>query len=211
MGRPRGTQVKPGSGCRYDRLKPPPVARTPDLRWLRPPGRMSPCLHLTPEFRRRAVELARLGEQPIAVVAKQLSISESCLRNWLAQADADENGSESRLTSAERRELAQLRREKRWLEMENEILKRAAAYFARENILPNERIGWSMNSPTTPMPRSISRWPAGYWVCHGRVTTTGWAGPRPHAPRRTHCCRSISRISTNSRVARTAGLGSARS
>lgn len=90
-----------------------------------------------PEFRRRAVELARLGEQSIAVVAKQLAISESCLRNWMAQADADENGSQSRLTSEEKRELVQLRRDKRRLEMENEILKRAAAYFARENVLPN--------------------------------------------------------------------------
>jgi transposase-like protein len=90
-----------------------------------------------PEFRRRAVELARRGETPIAALAKQLSISESCLRNWIAQAEADENGGESRLTSAEKRELTQLRREKRRLEMENEILKRAAAYFARENILPN--------------------------------------------------------------------------
>jgi transposase len=89
------------------------------------------------EFRRRAVELARLGEQSIAALAKQLSISESCLRNWMAQADADENGSDSRSTSTEKRELAQLRRDKRRLEMENEILKRAAAYFARENILPN--------------------------------------------------------------------------
>jgi transposase-like protein len=89
------------------------------------------------EFRRRAVELARLGEQPIAALAKQLSISESCLRNWMAQADADENGGDSRPTSAEKRELTQLRRDKRRLEMENEILKRAAAYFARENILPN--------------------------------------------------------------------------
>ena len=90
-----------------------------------------------PEFRRRAVELARLGEQSIAALAKQLSISESCLRNWMAQADAEENGSDSRSTSTEKRELAQLRRDKRRLEMENEILKRAAAYFARENILPN--------------------------------------------------------------------------
>jgi transposase-like protein len=91
-----------------------------------------------PEFRRRAVELARRGETPIAALAKQLSISESCLRNWMAQADADDgNGGEGRLTSAEKRELTQLRREKRRLEMENEILKRAAAYFARENILPN--------------------------------------------------------------------------
>lgn len=52
------------------------------------------------------------------MVARQLSISESCLRNWMAQADADNNGSESRLTSTEKRELAQLRRDKRRLEME---------------------------------------------------------------------------------------------
>ena len=58
-----------------------------------------------PEFRRRAIELARLGERPIAVVAKQLSIRESCLRNRVAQDDADERGSDSRLTSAEKREL----------------------------------------------------------------------------------------------------------
>ena len=90
-----------------------------------------------PEFRRRAIELARVGEQPIAAVAKQLSISESCLRNWVAQADADERGSDSRLTSADQRELTALRRDKRRLERENEILKRAAAYFARENVLPN--------------------------------------------------------------------------
>jgi transposase len=90
-----------------------------------------------PEFRQRAVELARLGEQPIAVLARQLSISESCLRNWMAQADADDGGNNSRLTTAEKKELTQLRREKRRLEMENEILKRAAAYFARENVLPN--------------------------------------------------------------------------
>ena len=95
-----------------------------------------PAAH-PPEFRRRAVELARRGEQPIAVLAKQLQISESCLRYWLAQADADDKGSDARLTTVEKRELAQLRRDKRRLEMENEILKRAAAFFARENILPN--------------------------------------------------------------------------
>jgi transposase len=81
--------------------------------------------------------LARLGEQSIAALAKQLSISQSCLRNWMAQADAEENGSDSRSRGTEKRELVQLRRDKRRLEMENEILKRAAAYFAREKILPN--------------------------------------------------------------------------
>jgi transposase-like protein len=89
-----------------------------------------------PEFRRRAVELARLGEQPVAAIAKDLGISESCLRNWMAQADADDGNRTDRLTSNERAELAELRKDKRRLEVENEILKRAAAYFARENVLP---------------------------------------------------------------------------
>ena len=71
------------------------------------------------------------------MVAKDLGISESCLRNWMHQAEVDESGSDTKLSSAEKRELAQLRRDKKRLEMEVEILKRAAAYFARENILPN--------------------------------------------------------------------------
>ena len=89
-----------------------------------------------PEFRQRAVELARQGDKRVAAVAQDLGISQSCLRNWMAQADADENGSPTRLTSAEKKELAELRKKNRQLELENEILKRAAAYFARENILP---------------------------------------------------------------------------
>ncbi|MGH3692999.1 MAG: transposase [Pseudonocardiaceae bacterium] len=89
------------------------------------------------EFRRRAVELARTRSKPIAELAKDLGISESCLRNWLAQAEVDDNGSQTRLTSAEKKELVELRRDKRRLEPEVEVLKRAAAYFARENILPN--------------------------------------------------------------------------
>lgn len=90
-----------------------------------------------PEFRRRAVELAREKTKPVAELAKDLRISESCLRNWMAQADADAGGSETLLTSKEKKELVELRRDKRRLEMEVDILKRAAAYFARENVLPN--------------------------------------------------------------------------
>jgi transposase len=70
-------------------------------------------------------------------VAKDLRISESCLRNWVAQADADERESQTRLTGAEKAELVELWRDKRRLELEVEILKRAAAYFARENVPPN--------------------------------------------------------------------------
>ena len=89
-----------------------------------------------PEFRRRAVELARKREQPIAQIAKDLGIAESCLRRWMAQADVDEGRREG-LSSQDRQELVELRRRNRVLEVENEILKRASAYFARENVLPN--------------------------------------------------------------------------
>jgi len=88
-----------------------------------------------PEFRRRAVDLARAGEQPVAKIAKDLGISESCLRNWMARADIEE-GKKEGLTSDERKELVALRRDKRRLETENEILRRAAALFARDGIVP---------------------------------------------------------------------------
>lgn len=88
-----------------------------------------------PEFRRRAVDLARSRQKPVAEIAKDLGISESCLRRWMDIADVDD-GHKPGLTSDERAELVRLRREKRVLEMEIEILKRASAYFARENVLP---------------------------------------------------------------------------
>lgn len=89
-----------------------------------------------PEFRQRAVELARMREKPVAQIATDLGISDSCLRNWMAQADRDEGQRSDGVTSAERDELVKLRRELRVAKMENEILKRAAAYFAAENVLP---------------------------------------------------------------------------
>jgi transposase len=94
-----------------------------------------------PEFRRRAVELARATDEqgqrlkPVAQIAKELGISESCLRNWMHQADVDEGQVQGTSTS-DRVELVELRRKLRVLETENEILRRAAAYFARENVLP---------------------------------------------------------------------------
>jgi transposase len=89
-----------------------------------------------PEFRQRAVELARQGTTPVSRIAKDLGISDSCLRNWMHQADAEENGGGDCLTGGEKKEFAELRRRNRLLEQENEILRRAAAYFARENVLP---------------------------------------------------------------------------
>ena len=88
----------------------------------------------SPEFRRRALDLVANGE-PVARVAKDLGISESCLRRWMDRDDVDA-GRKDGMTSSEREELVALRRRNRVLEMEIEILKRASAYFARENILP---------------------------------------------------------------------------
>lgn len=87
-----------------------------------------------PEFRRRALDLVAAGE-PVARVAKDLGVSESCLRRWM-ETDAIDSGRAEGLTSAEKRELVELRRRNRVLETEIEILKRASAYFARENVLP---------------------------------------------------------------------------
>ncbi len=89
-----------------------------------------------PEFRRRAVELARLNEKPVSQIAVDLGISDSCLRSWMKQADIDEGRRGDGLATAEREELVQLRRDLRVAKLENEILKRAAAYFAAENVLP---------------------------------------------------------------------------
>jgi transposase-like protein len=91
--------------------------------------------------RRRAVELAGERDEdgnrvhPVAQLARDLKISESCLRRWMDQADVDE-GAKPGLTSAERKELVELRRENRVLRMERDLLSRAAAFFAQENVLP---------------------------------------------------------------------------
>lgn len=87
------------------------------------------------EFRRRAVDLTREPGASVIQIAKDLGISESCLRRWMSIDDVDAGRKEG-LSTTERAELAQLRRDKKRLEQEVEILKRASAYFARENILP---------------------------------------------------------------------------
>jgi transposase-like protein len=88
-----------------------------------------------PEFRQRAVELARQREKPLRELASDLGVSDQTLHNWIRRTDIDEGRREG-LTTEERAELVRLRRANRVLEMENEILKRAAAFFARENVLP---------------------------------------------------------------------------
>jgi transposase-like protein len=86
------------------------------------------------EFREGAVKLARQGERPIAEIAKELGIAESCLRNWLKQDQLDRRERDDGLTSKEREELRELRKRVKRLEQEKEILRKAAAFFAREEI-----------------------------------------------------------------------------
>lgn len=86
-----------------------------------------------PEFKRDVVRVARRGDLTQAEVAADFGISEESVRRWLKQADIDDGVVDGQ-TSAEQSELVQLRRDKRRLEMENEILRRAAAYFAASSL-----------------------------------------------------------------------------
>ena len=88
-----------------------------------------------PEFRRQMVELVRAGRDP-ADLAREFEPSAQAIRNWVAVADRQEGRREAAqpaaLTTAEREELARLRRENKQLRQERDILSRAAAWFARE-------------------------------------------------------------------------------
>jgi transposase len=84
------------------------------------------------EFKKEAVQLLRSSDRSIPQLANELGVSDGSLRNWLKQADVDE-GKTDGLTTEERQELTRLRREVKILQQEREILKKAAAFFAREN------------------------------------------------------------------------------
>jgi len=83
------------------------------------------------EFREDVVAVARKGEAPLKQVAADFGISESCLNNWLRAADV-EDGKRAGVTREESAELRDLRKRNRLLEQENEVLRRAAAYLARD-------------------------------------------------------------------------------
>jgi transposase len=85
------------------------------------------------EFRNDVVAVARKGEASIAQVARDFGIAESCLHRWLKLADIDD-GVRPGVAAAESAELRELKKRNRLLEQENEILRRAAAFFARESL-----------------------------------------------------------------------------
>ena len=86
------------------------------------------------EFKQGAVALARQGERPVREIAQELGVAESCLRRWLKQDQVDHREREDGISTGEREELRALRRENARLRREKEILRKAAAFFAREEI-----------------------------------------------------------------------------
>jgi len=88
----------------------------------------------TREFKAEAARLARQEDKSVGETARDIGISETALRRWMAQAEIDEgNGPAGALTTEERHELTRLRREVRQVTMERDFLKKAAAFFAKEN------------------------------------------------------------------------------
>ena len=84
-----------------------------------------------PEYRQRLVELVRTGRSPSAL-AKEYEATQQSIRNWVRQAERDTGRRSDGLTTDEKSELQRLRRENVTLREEREILKKAAAWFARE-------------------------------------------------------------------------------
>jgi transposase len=83
------------------------------------------------EFRQQMVELVRAGRKP-AELAKEFSVAQQTIRNWVKQADVDAGKRSDGPRTEEKEELQRLRRENKQLRVEREILAKAAAWFARE-------------------------------------------------------------------------------
>ena len=86
----------------------------------------------TAEFKAEIVELCQRGDRSVGQVARDFDLTETAVREWLRQAERDAGTGDGGLTSSEKDELAQLRRENRRLREDVEILKRATAFFVKE-------------------------------------------------------------------------------
>jgi transposase len=91
-----------------------------------------PRRQFTDEFKAGAVRLVLEEGKTVGAVARDLDLTETALREWVKRAQADRTKGRTGVTTAEREELARLRKENRQLRLEREILKNAAAFFASE-------------------------------------------------------------------------------
>jgi transposase len=92
-----------------------------------------PRRSFTPEFNADIVRRCRVGDRTVGQVSKDFDLTETAVREWVKQAERDDGSrADGGLTSGEREELAQLRRDNRRLREDVEILKRATAFFAKE-------------------------------------------------------------------------------
>ena len=101
-----------------------PMADTPKRRARR---------QFTDEFKASAVRLVLDEGKTVSAAARDLDLTETALREWVKRARADRTHGRTGLTTAEREELADLKKEVRELRMERDLLKKAAAFFAKEN------------------------------------------------------------------------------
>ncbi len=85
------------------------------------------------EFKAEAVRLCKVGDRTIREVAVDLDLTETALRSWVRRSAADVEPQAGEVTATERQELVELRKRVKRLEMEREILKKAAAFFAKES------------------------------------------------------------------------------
>ena len=96
-------------------------------------GKKRPRRSFSPEFKAEAVKVVQQSGKSPGAVARELDLTETALRRWVAQAETDAGrGQGGALTTDERAELAHLRRENKTLRMERDILKKATAFFAKE-------------------------------------------------------------------------------
>ncbi len=125
-----------------------------------------------PEFKRDVVTVARRGDLTVAEVAVDFGVAEETVCRWMKQADVDV-GIKDGLTTTEQAEIVRLRRDKRRLAMESEVLRRAAACFAASS-LQKFHTRWSV---TWPPRGSRCGWPAGCSASGLRRSTRGARTP----------------------------------
>ena len=97
------------------------------------PRRRRPRRQFTDEFKAGAVRLVLDEGKTVGAAARDLDLTETALREWVRRAQADRTKGRTGLTGVEREELARLRKEVRELRMEREVLKKAAAFFAKDH------------------------------------------------------------------------------